>query len=159
MNVEARGRYLITHEESAFHQWGASLMVSLAPGRGEGLSLSLVSAWGVAASGVDAPLHDAGHLAASGAGEQLRGLQPEQMDLAVGYGLKVGDRGLLTPFGELGLAREATRARLGLRLEGADSSATAPLEVYVGRDATTQDTAAPTHYFGLNASIRAGRMP
>ena len=155
LNVEARGRYLITHEDSAFHQWGASLIVSLAPGRGEGLSLSLVPAWGVAASGVDALLHDAGHLAASGAGAQLRGLQPEQMDLAVGYGLKVGDRGLLTPFGELGLAREATRARLGLRLGGADSSATAPLEVYVGRDATTQDTAGPTHYFGLNASIRA----
>ena len=156
LNVEARGRYLITHQDSAFQQWGASLMVSLAPGRGEGLSLSLAPAWGVAASGVDALLQDAGHVAASGAGEQLRGLQPDQMDLAVGYGLKVGDRGLLTPFGELGLAPEATRMRLGVRMGGADSAATAaPLEVYVGRDATTQDAANPKYHFGLNASIRA----
>ena len=149
LNVEARGRYLITHRDSALHQWGASLMVSLAPGRGEGLSLSLAPAWGVAASGVDALLHDAGHVAASGAGER-------QMELAVGYGLKLGDRGLLTPFGELGLAPEATRMRLGLRMGGADSAATAaPLEVYVGRDAATQDAANPNYHFGLNASIRA----
>ncbi len=156
LNVEARGRYLLMHQESALHQWGASLMVSLAPGGGEGLSLSLAPAWGVAASGGDAALHDAGQVAASDAEEQLRGLQPDQMDLAVGYGVKVGDRGLLTPFGELGVAREATRMRVGLRLGGAESpAAEAPLEVYVGRDATTQDAANPEYHFGLNASIRA----
>ena len=46
--------------------------------------------------------------------------------------------------------------RLGLRMGGADSAATAaPLEVYVGRDAATQDAAEPKYHFGLNASIRA----
>ena len=156
LNVEARGRYLITHQDRALQQWGASLMVSLAPGRGEGLSLSLAPAWGVAASGVDALLHDAGPGAASGAGAPPRGLQPDQMELAVGYGVKVGDRGLLTPFGELGLAPDATRMRLGLRMGGADSpAAAAPLEVYVGRDAAPQDAANAKYHFGLNASIRA----
>ena len=156
LHVEARGRYLITHQDSALHQWGASLSVNLAPGRGEGLSLSLAPAWGVAASGVDALLHDAGHEAAAGAGDQVRGLQPDQVDLAAGYGLKVGDRGLLTPFGELGLARDTTRMRAGLRVGGADSAATAaPLEVYVERDASAQDPADARYQFGFSASIRA----
>ena len=147
LNVAARGRYLITHQDSAMQQWGASLALSLAPGRGEGLALSLAPAWGG---------HDAGQAAAAGAGGQLRGLQPERLELAVGYGLKLGDRGLLTPFGELGLAPETTRMRAGLRLGGADSpAAAAPLEVYVGRDATTQGAADPRYHFGLSASIRA----
>ena len=67
-----------------------------------------------------------------------------EMELDVGYGLKVGDRGLLTPFGELGLAREATQM-LGLCMGGADSAATA----------APQDAGNPKYHFGLAASIRA----
>ena len=67
----------------------------------------------------------------------------------------VAAAGLLTPFGELGPAREATQM-LGLCMGGADSAATAaPLEVYVGRDAATQEAENPQYLFGLNASIRA----
>ena len=41
-----------------------------------------------------------------------------------------------------------------LSLEPSAATA-APLEVYVGRDAATQDAADPKYHFGLNASIRA----
>ena len=158
LQVGAHGRFLLVHQERAFRQWGAGLEVSLAPGRGEGLSLSLVPTWGVVASHVDTLLHDGGQVAASGAGERLRSpdWQPDQVDLAFGYGVKVGEDSLLTPFGELGLTRGTSRMRAGLRLGGADAPATAaPLEVYVERDTTTQNPADPQYHLGVSASIRS----
>ena len=54
VGMAARGRYLVTHRENNFEDWGASIALSLDPGAPEeGMSLSLTPAWGNAASQVD----------------------------------------------------------------------------------------------------------
>ena len=49
--IEARGRYLLAHQKSAFDEWGASLMLKLDPGEAKrGLWLALAPVWGEEAS-------------------------------------------------------------------------------------------------------------
>ena len=120
LRVDARGRYLLVHEESDYEEWGASLMARSGAGPGgEGLSLSLTPTWGQATSGVD-------RLWGNGQARRFGGLgpvnsrnsswRPQRLELKLGYGLGTS-QGLLAPFGELSMVEEDVgRLRLGTRL-------------------------------------------
>ena len=54
LGIEARGRYLLAHQKSAFDEWGASLTLKLDPGADKrGLWLALAPVWGAEASQVE----------------------------------------------------------------------------------------------------------
>ena len=131
LNVEARGRVLLAHQEDDFKEWGASMSGRFDSGSdGRGLSLSLTPAWGEASSAVDALWgSEAGALPGAGS-HRSRSAMPDRVDLELGYAMAA--RGLftlgaqpgrsrllgavLTPYGSLSLNGNASRLREGLRL-------------------------------------------
>ena len=116
LNVEARGRFLLSNGKNDFDQWGASMQVTLDPGAsGQGLQFSLTPTYGKASSGVEALWNsDKGSdaLPGSDSGHTL-GLVAR-----VGYGFELpGTRGVLTPFGEMSLqGGDWRRLRLGAEI-------------------------------------------
>ena len=118
--VDARGRYLVAHRESAFEEWGGSLTATLDPGQaGVGPSLRLTPGWGAEGSRI-AQIWDGAEVLRSkrGVGGRSRGLSPDRFALDAGYGLTSGARGLLTPYAGLSITRPSMRGyKAGARLE------------------------------------------
>ena len=162
VDVSARGRYLVAHSESDFEEWAASVEVSLNPGGpgGRGLQFSLIPKWGSAASRVDSMWQGTSALALDSSGSTRgsgSGLSPDSLDMEVGYGMSLRSRaGVLTPFGELGLAdSDSRRARLGLRLGLLDGSGqeTIRMELSGEHSARGNDTE-PDQQVGLTGEFR-----
>ena len=152
LTVEARGRILLVHRETDFKQWGASVRANLDPGAsGEGLSFSLAPVWGKAPSGTGALWGNEQVGVAPQPGE-APGWQPDRMDVAVGYGLRLGNgRRVLTPFGELSLGG-AGSLQMGLRLEEtAGTPGGLRLELFGGQR-NLQD-ATPDYHIGLSGTF------
>ena len=154
LDVAAKGRYLLVHEDAAFEQWSASLTARLQPpdGSGEGLSFALAPAWGSTASGVEALWgSEAGGLTNRvGQRTTAPGLVPDRVDVAVGYGVGLWDgRGLVTPFGEWGLTESgARRLRVGTRLAMRDTG----LAVAVFGERRAQADAQQEYLVGFTSS-------
>ncbi|MXW21177.1 MAG: hypothetical protein F4Z95_10270 [Gammaproteobacteria bacterium] len=116
IDIQARGHMLLTHQESEFEQWGASLSVTFDWGpQGEGLFFALAPSWGAPATGAE------GMWETTRVAESFLAGEPEQgvnLDTRVGYGLNLPNgRGLLTLFGEMGRPTGAPlRLRLGTQL-------------------------------------------
>ena len=120
LEIDARGRYLLMHEDSGYEEWGASVMARTSSDPdGEGLSLSFAPTWGRAASGID-------RLWGGGQARHPGGLRtvnprssswiPQRVELKLGYGSDT-ILGLLAPFGELSMVvADVQRLRLGTRL-------------------------------------------
>ena len=54
LGIEARGRYLLAHQKSAFDEWGASLTLKFDPGADKrGVWLALAPVWGAEASRIE----------------------------------------------------------------------------------------------------------
>ena len=117
LSMEASGRYLLTHEEESFEEWGASVSACVSSGGdGTGLALTLTPVWGNAASGVDALWGADGRTRVEGMGlaaPRSASWQPDRLDLGLRYGSDT-PHGLLSPFGEVGLQGSDTYSmRLG----------------------------------------------
>ena len=106
--VEANARTLVAHEDSGYREWGAGGSVRLDPGAsGRGLSLTIAPVWGTPSSGVDRlwSARDAAGLAPDEDFEAERRLEGE-----IGYGFGAfGGRGVVTPYGGLGLTAAGDR--------------------------------------------------
>ena len=97
LTAEAGGRYLATHEDAGYREWGASASIRIDPGvAGRGLTLSVAPSWGADAAGGAERLWSA---------RDARGLGGHGFDAAmrlraeVGYGLPAfRGRGGVTPF-------------------------------------------------------------
>ncbi len=115
LSVEARGRALITHQTSAFREWGAGFAVRLQPGRDQsGLSFSVEPTWGEAVSGTQslwqaqagfaphqaAPLGDptAPPVGAAPVAD-MPGWTPDRLALELGWGVVLPGGAQVTPFG------------------------------------------------------------
>ena len=115
LTAEASGRYLVTHEDAAYREWGASASVRIDPGTpGRGLTLSVMPSWGASATGGAERLwsvRDARGLAGYGFDAAMR------LRADVGYGLSAfRGRGAVTPFLGLSTAGPLGRDwRLGAR--------------------------------------------
>ena len=116
IDIQARGHMLLTHEESEFEQWGASLSVTFDWGpRGEGLFFALAPSWGAPATGAE------GMWETTRVAESFLAGEPEQgvnLHTRVGYGLNLPNgQGLLTLFGEMGKIHAGPpNLRLGTQL-------------------------------------------
>ncbi len=119
LGIEARGRYLLAHQKSAFDEWGASLTLRLDPGADKrGLWLALAPVWGAEASQVEQLWGSADVLRATGEMDTPPGLSPAQVEFDVGYGMVTHEgAGLLTTYGGLSMmGPESHGVRLGGRL-------------------------------------------
>ena len=128
IGLEARGRYLVGHAESAFDEWGVSAALELDPGaRGSGASLRLAPAWGAPSGGV-ADLWRADRMVGESAQARrgFGGRLPSRLDMEVGYGFASKRTGPVRVFGVLGGssqpsyrlgARSATGTGFGWRVE------------------------------------------
>ena len=154
VGVEARGRYLLAHQEEAFEDWGASLALRVDPGeRGRGLSVTVAPVWGAPASRTEALWSDAG-LAAGSEREPAPAWQPDSLEVNVGYGLVTpddgdGDPGQLTAYGALtttGPERRGYRLGGNLAMNGQFD-----LSVELQRQERAGDT--PEHGLRLQAGL------
>lgn len=130
LGLAARGRYLVTHRESNFEDWGASIALSLDPGAPEeGVALSLTPAWGNAVSQVDTlwqnPLtpgignfSSLRRQALDGRHPTTRSWRPDGLEMKLSYGLPtrsgMGMTKFYTALSESGLSNRAYR--FGTRL-------------------------------------------
>ena len=113
--MEAAVNKLVMHEDSDFEQWGASGSIRLDSGAGgQGLSVSLMPAWGAAPSGAD-------HLWSLA---NTRDFAPDEdyqarwnLETEIGYGYRLSaTEGVLTPYAGLSLAGAGNRSyRAGAR--------------------------------------------
>ena len=120
LGIEARGRYLLAHQKSAFDEWGASLTLKLDPGADKrGLWLALAPVWGAEASQVEQMWGSADVVQAGADAATKPGLSPAQVEFDVGYGLVTYEgAGLLTTYGGVSMAGpDSNGYRLGGRIE------------------------------------------
>ena len=120
LGIEARGRYLLAHQKSAFDEWGASLTLKLDPGEAKrGLWLALAPVWGAEASQVEQMWGSADVLQAGADSATPPGLSPAQVEFDIGYGLVTYEgTGLLTTYGGVSMAGPQSHGyRLGGRIE------------------------------------------
>ena len=122
LEVDARGRYLLAHGETAFDERGGSLTVKLDPGQaGRGPWLAFAPGWGTQGSRAAQTWDGAEGLRSIRSGGGTPGLSPDRLDLDAGYGLAQGGAGLLTPYAGLSMAGPRARAcKVGIRLEVGD---------------------------------------
>ena len=115
--IEARGRWLAWHSAEDYSEHGVSVTASLSPrSDGTGLSLSVSPRWGAGTGGADA-LWREDALGRLGLGSTDAAAL--SLDTRAGYGVRAM-RGLLTPFGELGLREHGgRRVRVGVRFDRA----------------------------------------
>ena len=134
LDIQARGHMLLTHEESEFEQWGASLSVTFDWGaQGEGLFFALVPTWGAPATGAEGMWETTQVAETFLAGETELGMN---LDTRVGYGMNLPNgHGLLTVFGEMGKPTGAPpRLRLGTQLARLETDRSAVnLEIFAER--------------------------
>ena len=120
LSAAVQGRYLVAHEEAAFDEWGVGVNVRLDPGvAGQGAYLTVVPGWGQVRSGVEQLWGTAGGVQHGGGRPRpMSGWRPAQVDVDVGYGMRVAKgRGLLTPYGGMAVAGPGvSRYRLGSHL-------------------------------------------
>ncbi len=119
LGIEARGRYLLAHQKSAFDEWGASLTLKLDPGEAQrGLWLAVAPVWGAEASQVE-QMWGSAEVLQAGAESATPGLSPAQVEFDVGYGLVTYEgAGLLTTYGGVSMAGPDSQGyRLGGRIE------------------------------------------
>ena len=150
--LEARGRMLVLHSGEGYEEYGASVTASLSPGAGgEGLSLSVSPRWGAGGgSGADTLWREE-HLGRQGTGP-VHG-EALSLEARMGYGMRYA-RGLLTPFGELGLREEdRRRMRVGMRFAGRNTGAGA-LHLEVSGERSESAGRDAEHRVGLTARLR-----
>ncbi len=116
---EARGHYLLTHQQADFKDWSARISLRFDPGtRDRGLRLAISPVWGNPVSRTNAlwdPAHLTAHINQRPVGDVR--YQPQQFDMEIGYGLPF-KAGLLTSYSGLSTASAGTmHYRLGSRLE------------------------------------------
>ncbi len=138
LGIEARARYLLAHQQSAFDEWGASLTLKLDPGRAKrGLWLTLAPVWGAEASRVEQMWGSAEAVRAGEEQDAAAGPSLERFELDLGYGLATHEgAGLLTTYDGLSIAGPSRRGyRLGGRIavgESVDLSLEGEREEHLG---------------------------
>ncbi len=134
LDIQAHGHMLLTHEESEFEQWGASVSVTFDWGaQGEGLFFALVPTWGAPSTGAEGMWETTRVAETFLAGETELGMN---LDTRVGYGMNLPNgHGLLTVFGEMGKPTGAPpHLRLGTQLARLETEQSAMnLEIFAER--------------------------
>ncbi len=125
--VEARGHWLIAHQDRNFRERGARLTVRLDPGAdGKGWGFSLAPLWGNTSGGADALWRSEQMPVGRNRTEEQTGvhLRPNRTQADLSYRLETwGGRGRLGPFAKMDLeGLDSPRLGGGLRLEVSGAS-------------------------------------
>ncbi len=151
IDIQAHGHMLLTHEESEFEQWGASLAVTFDWGaKGEGLFFALAPNWGAPSTGAEG-MWETTRVAESFLADETG--QGMNLDTRVGYGLNLPNgKGLLTLFGEMGKPTGVPpRLRLGTQLARMEAEQSAmSLEIFAERMGA-EPGAEPAYGIAINA--------
>ncbi len=120
--VEARGHWLIAHQDRDFKERGARLAIRLDPGAdGKGWGFSLAPLWGNASGGGDTLWRSERMLVGRNRVDGREGVhwRPDRTQAALSYGLETwGGRGRLGPFAKMDLEdTDSPRLGGGLRLD------------------------------------------
>ncbi|MYC82380.1 MAG: hypothetical protein F4X19_09855, partial [Acidobacteria bacterium] len=119
--VEARGHWLMAHQDRNFKEQGARLSVRLDPGAdGKGWGFSLAPLWGNSSGGAGTLWRSEQMSVGSSRADRRRGVhwQPNRTQAALSYGMETwGGRGRLGPFARMELDREAPRLGGGLQMD------------------------------------------
>ena len=118
LEVEARGWFLLAHQEKKFDEWGGNLTVKLDPGQaGRGPWVTFAPGWGAAGSRALQTWNSPEAFRADGGSGRTPDLSPDRLELEAGYGTPAYG-GLLTPHAGLSITGSGTRRyRLGARLD------------------------------------------
>ncbi len=122
ISLSARGRYLLLHEQAAFEEWGASLILRFNPGYGkQGLVLDVSPVWGAPTDTDGALWLGVPVMALGGAG--TTGVRPDRLKVDAGYRFVTpAENGSVTPYGGWSTgSRRYQRYRLGGRMAMAKS--------------------------------------
>ena len=104
VQLEAQGRRLVLHSATAYEEQGVSLAATVGSSPYEpGLTLSLRPTWGAAGVGAEALWQDQFQTFAGSSYDQTG------LDTRLGYGMRLGATGLLTPFGSYGQRQNSGR--------------------------------------------------
>ena len=117
--IEARGHYLLAHQQADFKDWSARISLRFDPGiRDRGLRLAISPVWGNPVSRTNA-LWDPTHLTAHSSQRPAGDVRPQQFDIEIGYDLPThGKNGVLASYGGVRTSGASTmHYRLGSRLE------------------------------------------
>ena len=122
LNLEARGRYLLVHEQARYKEWGASLSLRVNPGWDKrGLLLSVAPVWGVSSQSAGAMWNNTSNLGGGTAyrSSQAPGIRPDRTEVNLGYRFVRHTRSvLIEPYGGLSLDRQGWRRyHMGWRIE------------------------------------------
>ena len=119
LELAARARVLLNHEERDFDEWGASLSFLKTVGSdGQGLAFALTPTWGQASSGVDSlwSSEPAG-LLSRGLTQRSTAATPDRLEFELSWGM-LRPSGLLTPYTQMRMAQGRMDSfREGLRLQ------------------------------------------
>lgn len=114
IGLEARGRYLLAHAESAFDDWSLSVAMEFDPGiQGTGASLRMAPTWGTP-SGDLAGVWRAERMFGTDMRAQRRDVG-HRMEMEIGYGFHAKRAGALEVFGALTGSSAAPTYRIGGR--------------------------------------------
>ena len=118
LEVEARGRFLLAHEEKALDDWGGGLTVKLDPGQaGRGPWVTFAPGWRADGGRGSQAWNSPEAFRDSGGFGETPDLSPDRLKLEAGYGAPALG-GLLTPWAGVSRAGSGTRYyRLGVRLD------------------------------------------
>jgi hypothetical protein len=118
MSIIARGHWLLSHEASAFEEWGGSIKINFRESEtGRGFSFSVSPSWGRTDRADVGGLWGSEASSSSRGGIGLSSLTPERLALKLSYGLQT--RGIeWLHYGELDMQDRDTHAlRLGTRMK------------------------------------------
>ena len=119
LELAARARMLLHHEEDDFEEWGVSLSFLKTVGSdGQGLAFALTPTWGQASSGVDSlwSSEPAG-LLSRGLTQGSTSATPDRLEFELSWGM-LRPGGLLTPYMQMRMAQGRMNSfREGLRLQ------------------------------------------
>ena len=152
LGIQARGRYLLAHEESGFDDWGLSLALELDPGAaGLGPSLTLAPTWGDPTSQAHSLWRSERMLGKARRGPEERMRRPDRLDVEFGYGFATwGNQGLHKLYSAVSSGgANGQRYRLGWRME---MNHELQLSLELDREARFGD--APAHGILLRAELR-----
>ncbi len=160
VQLEAQGRRLVLHSATAYEEQGVSLAATLGSSPYEpGLTLSLRPTWGATGMGAESLWQDQIRTYMPGSAHDRTG-----MDARLGYGLRLGRDGLLTPFTSFGQRQHGGRrlqvgTRVGAPGQG-PGSLQGPFQLEISGERYDRPGGNPDHRFSMFGVVNlGGRSP
>ena len=156
LQLEAQGRRLVLHSATAYEEQGVSLAATVGSSPYEpGLTLSLRPTWGASGMGAETLWRDQIQTYIPGSAYDQTGV-----DARLGYGLRLGREGLLTPFTSFGQRQHSGRrlqvgTQVGTLGQG-PGSLHGPFQIEISGERYDRPGGNPDHRFSMFGVLDLG---